>query len=211
MTSVRRVSESPEGLDLDALGRWLADHVDGARAELSAGLIAGGRSNLTYAVTDGTHEWVVRRPPLGHVVETAHDMGREYRVITALQGSGVPVPVTRAFCADVDVIGAPFYVMDRVNGRVIRSVDELATFGLDDARHVSQELVDVLARLHGTDLRSRRPRGLRQARRLPGPQRRAVGQAVGSQQDARSPTDRRARPPRPGCAPGVGAARDRAR
>src|SRR5262249_19823382 len=114
LTSVRRVSESPEGLDLDALGRWLPDHVDGAGAELSAALIAGGRSNLTYVVTDGTHEWVVRRPPLGHVVETAHDMGREYRVITALEGSGVPVPATRAFCADVDVIGAPFYVMDRV-------------------------------------------------------------------------------------------------
>jgi len=148
---VSEASASPEGLDLDALGRWLPDHVDGAGAELSASLIAGGRSNLTYAVGDGAHQWVVRRPPLGHVVETAHDMGREYRVISALQGSGVPVPATRAFCADVDVIGAPFYVMDRVDGRVIRSVDELATFGLEDARRVSHELVDVLARLHGTD------------------------------------------------------------
>lgn len=146
--------EPVPGLDLPALGTWLRTHVDGvAPGPLSARLIAGGRSNLTYLVTDGAREWVVRRPPLGHVVETAHDMAREFRVLSALQGSAVPVPVTRAFCSDPDVIGAPFYVMDKVEGRVLRSTTELATFGPDDARRISHELVDVLACLHGIDPR----------------------------------------------------------
>ena len=145
------MTTSPEGLDLDALRTWLPAHVPDAGPALSASLIAGGRSNLTYHVTDGEHDWVVRRPPLGHVLATAHDMGREYRVITALADSGVPVPVTRAFCDDPEVIGAPFYVMDKVDGRIVRSVNELAAFDLDEARRVSHELIDVLARLHGTD------------------------------------------------------------
>ena len=74
---------------------------------LRARLLAGGRSNLTYEVSNGTCSWVVRRPPLGHVLATAHDMGREYRVITALHGTEVPVPATYALCADAEVTGAP--------------------------------------------------------------------------------------------------------
>jgi len=146
------VTTAPEGLDLTALQTWFAAHVaDAGDTALTATLIAGGRSNLTYHVTDGVHDWVVRRPPLGHVVATAHDMGREYRVMSALQGSDVPVPVTRALCTDPDVTGAPFYVMDRVDGRVIRSTTELAAFDPADALRVSHELIDVLARLHATD------------------------------------------------------------
>jgi aminoglycoside phosphotransferase (APT) family kinase protein len=146
------VSTAPEGLDLDALQHWFAAHVPGAADRpLTASLIAGGRSNLTYHVGDGTHHWVVRRPPLGHVVATAHDMGREYRVMSALQGSDVPVPVTRALCDDPSVIGAPFYVMDRVEGRVIRSTAELTGWDPADALAVSHDLIDVLARLHATD------------------------------------------------------------
>jgi aminoglycoside phosphotransferase (APT) family kinase protein len=146
------VSTTPEGLDLAALQTWFAAHVaEAGDAPLSASLIAGGRSNLTYHVTDGTHDWVVRRPPLGHVVATAHDMGREHRVMSALQGSDVPVPVTRGLCTDPDVIGAPFYVMDRVDGRVVRSTTELAAFDPADALTVSHGLIDVLARLHATD------------------------------------------------------------
>ena len=143
---------APEGLDLDALRPWFAAHIaEAADAPLTASLIPGGRSNLTYHVSDGTHHWILRRPPLGHVVATAHDMGREYRVMSALQGSEVPVPVTRARCDDPSLIGAPFYVMDRVDGRVVRSTTELATFDPDDARTVSCELIDVLARLHSID------------------------------------------------------------
>lgn len=146
------MTTTPEGLDLAALQTWFAAHVaEAGDAPLRATLIAGGRSNLTYHVTDGIHDWVVRRPPLGHVVATAHDMGREHRVMSALQGSDVPVPVTRAFCADPEIIGAPFYVMDRVDGRVVRSTGELASFDPADALAVSHGLIDVLARLHATD------------------------------------------------------------
>jgi hypothetical protein len=127
-------------------------NVDGAGPDLSASLIAGGRSNLTYRVTDGTHRWVVRRPPLGHVVATAHDMGREFRVMSALRDSPVPVPATRALCTDDTVIGAPFYMIDEVTGRVVRDVSELTTVHPADALEVSHELVDVLARLHAVDL-----------------------------------------------------------
>jgi len=149
---VTTTPEAPDGLDLAALRTWLPAHVaEAGDAPLTASLIAGGRSNLTYHVTDGTHDWVVRRPPLGHVVETAHDMGREYRVMSALQGSDVPVPATRAFCDDPAVIGAPFYVMDRVDGRVVRSTTELSAFDPADALAVSHGLIDVLARLHATD------------------------------------------------------------
>ena len=105
------------GLDLTALRSWLAaaapSLLDGP---LVGELIAGGKSNLTYRVTDGARSVVVRRPPLGHVLATAHDMGREYRVITALQDTAVPVPETYAWCADESVIGAPFYVMSLVDG-----------------------------------------------------------------------------------------------
>ncbi|GMU79802.1 MAG: acyl-CoA dehydrogenase [Acidimicrobiia bacterium] len=146
------MTATPEGLDLVALRSWFAAHVPGAGdGPLEASLIAGGRSNLTYVVTDGTREWVVRRPPLGHVLETAHDMAREHRVISALEGSPVPVPATHAFCDDPAVIGAPFYAMDKVEGRVVRSTTELADFDPADARAVSDELIDVLAALHGID------------------------------------------------------------
>jgi len=146
------VGETPEGVDLERLAPWFAEHVAGATgAPLRAELIAGGRSNLTYAVSDGTRTWVLRRPPLGHVVETAHDMGREHRVLAALQGSDVPVPRVDAFCSDPDVNGAPFYVMERVDGRILRTPDDMAGLGPDDARRCSIELVEVLARLHAVD------------------------------------------------------------
>ncbi len=146
------MGEAPEGIDLERLAPWFAEHVEGATgAPLSAELIAGGRSNLTYAVSDGARTWVLRRPPLGHVVATAHDMGREHRVIGALAGTGVPVPRVDAFCDDPDLLGAPFYVMERVEGRILRTPEEMAVLSPEDARRASNELVDVLARLHGVD------------------------------------------------------------
>ena len=144
--------EAPEGVDLDALRGYFAEHVEGADGHpLSAELIAGGRSNLTYGITDGEHRWVLRRPPLGHVLPTAHDMGREYRVLTALAGTNVPVPRTYAFCDDESVNGAPFYVMERVDGRILRTADETATLSRDEATACSHELIDVLARIHMVD------------------------------------------------------------
>ncbi|GAB3681048.1 phosphotransferase family protein [Saccharopolyspora tripterygii] len=114
-------------------------------------LIAGGKSNLTYAVTDGVHEWIVRRPPLGHVLATAHDMAREYRVLSALQDTRVPVPRTFAMCTDPAVLGATFYVMQRCVGRPYRCAAELQLLGPERTRAISERLVDTLAALHSVE------------------------------------------------------------
>jgi aminoglycoside phosphotransferase (APT) family kinase protein len=149
------VPAAPEGLDLERLRGWFADHVEGADGRpLTGELIAGGRSNLTYVITDGEREWVLRRPPLAHVVETAHDMGREFRVISGLASTDVPVPRAFAYCDDPDVNGAPFYVMERVHGRVLRTVAEAATLPPEEAHRCSCQVVDVLARLHSVDFES---------------------------------------------------------
>lgn len=145
-----RASSLP-GLDLDRLGAWLRDAVPEAGGDLSATLLAGGKSNLTYAVTDGRSEWIVRRPPLGHVLATAHDMAREYKVLAALQTTDVPVPSTHAFCSDPDVLGAEFYVMERVQGRTYRYARELEPLGPERTRQISAGLVDTLATLHAVD------------------------------------------------------------
>ena len=146
------MANTPEGVDLERLQPWFTEHIDGADdAPLTAELIAGGRSNLTYAISDGRHEWVLRRPPLGHVVATAHDMGREYRVLAGLADTDVPVPKVFAFCDDSEVNDAPFYVMERVDGRILRSAEDMQAITPDEARRCSNELVDVLARLHSVD------------------------------------------------------------
>lgn len=146
------IRETPAGVDLDRLRPFFAEHVEGASdTPLSATLISGGRSNLTYAVSDGSHEWVLRRPPLGHVLPTAHDMGREYRVLSALSATDVPVPRVFAFCDDESVNDAPFYVMERVNGRILRTAADLAILSTADAARCSEELVDVLVRIHAVD------------------------------------------------------------
>ncbi|NMN98362.1 phosphotransferase family protein [Antrihabitans stalactiti] len=138
-------------LDLDVLGRWFAAHIPGAGDEIRATLIAGGRSNLTYVVTDGSHEWIVRRPPLGHVLATAHDMAREHRVMSALQSTGVPVPRTFAMCTDSAVLGADFYVMERCAGTPYRTAAELELLGPERTRTISERLVDTLAVLHAVE------------------------------------------------------------
>ena len=110
------MSELP-GLDLTRLRAFLDRERPGLVAgELQGELIAGGRSNLTFDVTDGHQHWVVRRPPLGHVLATAHDMSREHRVISALAPTDVPVPGCIVLCEDTGVVGAPFYVMDKIRG-----------------------------------------------------------------------------------------------
>lgn len=142
----------PTGLDLARLRGFL----DAARpglvdGELSGRLIQGGRSNLTYAVTDGRASWVVRRPPMGHVLSTAHDMSREFRVLTALGPTAVPVPRTIALCADTEVLGAPFYVMELVDGVVYRTSAHVAKLGSQRVTELAFSLVDVLAELHTVD------------------------------------------------------------
>ncbi|WP_166136816.1 phosphotransferase family protein [Nocardioides ochotonae] len=146
--------EQPElpGLDLAAWRRWY----DGQRpgeitGELRGALIAGGKSNLTYEVTDGDRWWIVRRPPLGHVQATAHDMGREFTVMSGLADTDVPVPRTYAHCPDPDVLGAPFYVMERIEGTPYRTAAELTAIGEQHTAELGAALIDVLARLHAVD------------------------------------------------------------
>jgi aminoglycoside phosphotransferase (APT) family kinase protein len=145
-------TEGPDGVDLARLRPYFVDHVVGARdAPLTATLIAGGRSNLTYSITDGSTTWVLRRPPLGHVLPTAHDMAREYRVMNALADTDVPVPRTFALCEDLSVNDAPFYVMELVEGVIYRDGADLVALTADDSRRVSEALVDVLATIHAVD------------------------------------------------------------
>ncbi|MEH0843498.1 phosphotransferase family protein [Micromonospora sp. CPCC 205711] len=141
----------PPGVDLARLADWLAASVPGAAGELTARLIAGGKSNLTYEIGDGRQTWILRRPPLGHVLATAHDMTREYRVMSALRTTDVPVPTTYALCTDVGVLGAPFYLMERVGGTAYRQAAELERLGPERTRVISTRLVDTLAALHAVD------------------------------------------------------------
>ncbi|NBQ13335.1 MAG: hypothetical protein EBU31_01670 [Proteobacteria bacterium] len=102
---------------------------------LSFELITGGLSNLTYRIEDAAGgRWVLRRPPLGHVLATAHDMGREHRIISALQSTAVPVPPLVGFCDDTAINGAPFYVMELVPGTPYRHSHELQALGPERAR-----------------------------------------------------------------------------
>jgi aminoglycoside phosphotransferase (APT) family kinase protein len=140
-----------QGLDFERLSAWLASEVPGAGSQLSAQLIMGGRSNFTYEVSDGVNSWILRRPPIGQVLATAHDMAREYRVMLALQDTDVPVPKMYAFCADSDVIGAPFYLMERVVGRTYRYAGEVSPLGPERTAAVSSGLVETLAVLHEVD------------------------------------------------------------
>ncbi|MFJ2161966.1 phosphotransferase family protein [Streptomyces sp. NPDC087856] len=144
--------DHPPGLDLDRLRGLLDREQPGLVTDaLSGRLIEGGRSNLTYAVTDGTAKWVVRRPPLGHVLATAHDMKREHRVISALHPTNVPVPRPILLCEDDEVLGAPFYVMEFVEGTPYRTAGELLPLGPERTRGAVLELVDTLVELHAVD------------------------------------------------------------
>lgn len=145
-------SADPPGLPLEPLARFLADHAPGLlEGRLTARLISGGKSNLTYAVGDGRREVIVRRPPLGHVLATAHDMVREHRVITALRDTPVPVPETYAVCPGDEVIGAPCYVMELVQGTPYRLAAELEPLGPERTRAISERMVDTLVALHAVD------------------------------------------------------------
>ncbi|MCR6485075.1 phosphotransferase family protein [Amycolatopsis sp. OK19-0408] len=141
----------PPGVSVPALAEFLHEHVPGLLSgPLRVELLAGGRSNLTYLLGDGSGRWVLRRPPLGHVLATAHDMGREFRVLAALHPSAVPVP-RPIVQGDADVFGAPFYVMTFADGAVLRERHQLESLGAAEAARLADALVDVLARLHATD------------------------------------------------------------
>jgi aminoglycoside phosphotransferase (APT) family kinase protein len=144
------------GIDVPRVSDWLVGHVDAAAAPFTFEVIAGGHSNLTYRVDDaGGHRFVLRRPPLGHVLASAHDMGREFRIISALQDTPVPVAPALGYCDDLEVNGAPFYVMGFVDGHVVRErATAEAVLDLDARRRASESIVDTMAAIHAVDLGS---------------------------------------------------------
>ena len=170
------VTDTPPGIPSPArLAGWLNDHVPGGPVELTdIQLIAGGRSNLTYCLTiteasgasgaaeasgasggsgaAGSRLLVLRRPPLGHVLPTAHDMSREFRVLSALADTPVPVAPLVAACTDDEVIGAPFYVMEHVPGVVLRTRADTKELTEAQAAGLSRCLADMMAAIHGVDV-----------------------------------------------------------
>ncbi|MGW0995956.1 phosphotransferase family protein [Streptomyces sp. NPDC002523] len=145
-------ADHPPGLDLDRLRGLLDRERPGlVSGPLTGRLIEGGRSNLTYMLSDGSSKWVVRRPPLGHVLATAHDMKREHRVISALHPTEVPVPRPVLLCEDEEVLGAPFYVMEFVEGTPYRTADQLSPLGEERTRNALLSLVNTLVGLHSVD------------------------------------------------------------
>jgi len=141
------------GIDIESVTAWLNTHVDGLEGPYDFSLIEGGRSNLTYMVTDRNgRRFVLRRPPLGHVLATAHDMGREHKIISAVGTTDVPVPQTLGLCSDDAVNQAPFYVMDFVDGVVLDSPEKGAELSVEQREAVAFNLIDVMADLHAVNV-----------------------------------------------------------
>jgi aminoglycoside phosphotransferase (APT) family kinase protein len=149
------MNDVPKGIEAGPVTEWLVANVPGLRPPFEFALIAGGHSNLTYRVTDAAgRALVLRRPPLGAVLATAHDMGREHRIIAALAGSGVPVPPALGLCSDDAVNGAPFYLMAFVDGVVLdlAGTVEKAFPTPAQRRSIGRHVIEVLARLHAVDV-----------------------------------------------------------
>jgi aminoglycoside phosphotransferase (APT) family kinase protein len=141
-----------EGVNAERVTAWLSERIEGIRPPLEFSLIAGGHSNLTYAVKDSNGAcWVLRRPPLGHVLESAHDVAREHRIISALADTDVPVAPTAGVCEDPEVNDAPFYVMEFVDGDVLHDSAAAEAVPESERRSIGEDVVDVLARLHAID------------------------------------------------------------
>ncbi len=149
---------NPAGIDVPAVTEWLATAIESAgddpiEAPLAFRQIAGGRSNLTFQVTDASGtSWALRRPPTGHVLATAHDMTREHRVMSALADTDVPVPTMVGICTDESVNGADFYVMDWVEGHVVRNSSIAEQFSVETRREMGLSVVENLARIHKVDI-----------------------------------------------------------
>jgi aminoglycoside phosphotransferase (APT) family kinase protein len=142
----------PDGIDPAGVTTWFEAHAAEVEPPLRFSLIAGGRSNLTYTVTDAAgRRFVLRRPPLGPLLPSAHDMGREHRIMAALAGSPVPVPPVVGLCTDEAVTGAPFYVMRFVDGLILRDPAVVEPVPEAVRGAAAESLVDVLADLHATD------------------------------------------------------------
>ena len=145
-------TNAPDGIDVPKVTAWFEANA-GAAGPLTFDLVAGGRSNMTYKVTDANGQaFVLRRPPLGHVLATAHDMSREHRIISALGPTDVPVPSVVGLCTDEEVNGAPFYVMGFVDGLVVRNRHDAEALSTEARARASESIVEVMARIHAADV-----------------------------------------------------------
>jgi aminoglycoside phosphotransferase (APT) family kinase protein len=144
---------APEGIDAAALESWFGEQVAGVEFPLRFERIAGGHSNLTYRVTDAAgRKWALRRPPLGKRLGSAHDMAREFKVVSALGGTEVPVAPVVGLCEDEGVNDAPFYVMEFVEGPVLRGLAEAESFPSEaDRRAIGERVADTLVAIHAVD------------------------------------------------------------
>jgi aminoglycoside phosphotransferase (APT) family kinase protein len=144
---------APQGIDRAGVEAWFAEHVEGAEPPLSFERISGGHSNLTYGVADASgRRWALRRPPLGKRLGSAHDMGREHKVVSALGPTGVPVAPVAGLCEDESVNGAPFYVMEFVEGPILRGLAEAEAFPDEaDRRAIGERVADTLVAIHAVD------------------------------------------------------------
>lgn len=141
-----------ERLDEDKLANYLRGKLQGSSQPLSVRQFGGGAANLTYLLDYGTRQYVLRRPPLGPVAKSAHDMAREYNVLSVLHEAFPPAPQALLSCEDPTIIGANFFVMARQQGIVVRRSLPEAYAGLADApRRMSKTLVDTLAQFHAVD------------------------------------------------------------
>lgn len=141
------------GIDREPLTLWFSEHLSGVEPPLEFSLVAGGRSNLTFRVADAAgHTFALRRPPVSHVLPTAHDMAREHRILSALDPTPVPVPRPLGLCEDAAVNGSPFYVMEFVEGLILRDAPAAAGLGPAVRRAVGLHLAETLAALHAVDV-----------------------------------------------------------
>lgn len=147
------MTDSPEGYEVDAVETWIRENVSSLTPPFEWTRLTGGHSNLTYKLTDSNgHEAVIRRPPRGQLLPKAHDMSREWALISALGPTPVPVPEALGFCESPDVTGAWFYVMGCVDGRPLYNNEETEEWVPEDRRMVlASSFVDVLADLHDVD------------------------------------------------------------
>ena len=146
-TSVRQGHQ----IDTAALEQYLAEHVGGFEAPLEVLQFEGGQSNPTYLLRTPAREYVLRKKPPGQLLPSAHQVDREHRVMSALWDTGVPVPPMLLMCHDASVIGTPFFVMGCVAGRVFRQ-PHLPGVSPQDRAAMYEDMVGVLARLHGVDV-----------------------------------------------------------
>ena len=144
--------EAIDGIDRGRVEAWFEANVEDAATPLSFELIAGGRSNLTYGVTDANgRRWALRRPPIGKTLGSAHDMGRETKVVSALAGTNVPVAPIAGYCTDEGVNEAPFYVMDFVEGPILRMRPDADPYDEAQQRQIGLNVIDTLVDIHALD------------------------------------------------------------